>query len=96
MLGRCTRIMGNRFSCNKYSLNPVLGTCATFSATAPLARTEKGVARHGGAKAKNNGALAVARKENGANSSHFRAIFFFPQQKNILQIVRERERRSLE
>ena len=30
---------------------PVLKTCATFSATAPLARTEKGGARRGGAKA---------------------------------------------
>ena len=36
---------------------PVLGTCATFSATAPLARTEKGGARRGGAKVKNNGAV---------------------------------------
>ena len=28
----------------------MLGTCATFSATAPLTRTEKGGARRGGAK----------------------------------------------
>ena len=33
----------------------VLGTCATFSATGPLARTEKGGARRGKAKVKNNG-----------------------------------------
>ena len=30
----------------------VLGTCATFSATAPLARTEKGSARRGGGNVK--------------------------------------------
>ena len=42
------------------SLNAVLGTCATFSATAPPARTKTGGARRGGAKVKNNG--AVARK----------------------------------
>ena len=41
----------------------VLGTCATFSATGPLARTEKGGARRGKAKVKNNGAVAVARKK---------------------------------
>ena len=40
-----------------------MGTCATFSATAPLARTEKGGARRGGAKVKNNGAVAVVRKK---------------------------------
>ena len=40
----------------------MLGTCATFSATTPLAQTEKGGARRGSAKAKNNGAVAVARK----------------------------------
>ena len=40
----------------------VLGTCATFSATAPLARTKKGGARRGGANVKNNGAVAGARK----------------------------------
>ena len=34
----------------------VLGTCATFSATAPLARTRKGGARRGGSKVKKNGA----------------------------------------
>ena len=39
----------------------VLGTCATFSATAPLAQTEKGGARLGGTKVKNYGAVAVAR-----------------------------------
>ena len=39
----------------------VLGTYATFSATVPLARTEK-VARRGGDKVKNNGAVALARK----------------------------------
>ena len=38
------------------------GHLATFSATTPQARTEKGGARHGGAKVKNNGAVAVARK----------------------------------
>ena len=53
-------------------LYSVLGTCATFSATAPLMRTKKGRARrggarrggarHGGAKARNNGAVAVVRK----------------------------------
>ena len=37
----------------------VMGTCATFSATAPLARTKKGGARCGGACVKNNGAVAV-------------------------------------
>ena len=42
---------------------------------APLARTEKGAARRGGAKVKKNVAVAVARKINGANSRHFRAIF---------------------
>ena len=41
----------------------VLGTCATFSATAPLARTKKGGARRDGAEVKNNGAVAVARKK---------------------------------
>ena len=40
----------------------VLGTSATFSATAPLAQTEKGGACRGGAKVKYNGAVAVARK----------------------------------
>ena len=40
------------------SLNAVLGTCATFSATAPPARTKTGGARRGGAKVKNNGAVA--------------------------------------
>ena len=54
----------------------VLGTCATFSATAPLARTEKGGACRGGAKVKNNDAVEVARKKNGANSRHFRTKFF--------------------
>ena len=39
---------------NKKNIYPVLGTCATFSATAPLARTEKGGARRGGAKVKDN------------------------------------------
>ena len=29
----------------------------------------------GGAKVKSNGAVAVAREKNGANSRHFRAIF---------------------
>ena len=42
--------------------NSVLGTCATFSATAPLVETEKGGARRGGTEAKNNGAVAVAQK----------------------------------
>ena len=42
---------------------------------APLARTKKGGARRGGAKLKNNGAVVVARKKNGANSRNFRAIF---------------------
>ena len=40
----------------------VLGTCATLSATTPLARTEKGGACRSGAKAKNNGAVEVAQK----------------------------------
>ena len=35
----------------QYSIS-VLGTCTTFSATAPLARTEKGGACCGGAKVK--------------------------------------------
>ena len=35
---------------------------ATFITTAPLARTEKGCARRGGAKAKINGMVAVAQK----------------------------------
>ena len=39
-----------------------MGTCATFSATVPLARTGKGGARRGGAKVKNNGAVAVVQK----------------------------------
>ena len=39
----------------------MLGTYATFSAPAPLVRTEK-VARRGGDKVKNNGAVALARK----------------------------------
>ena len=42
---------------------PVLGTCATFSATGPLVRSEKGGARRSGTKVKNNGAVAVARKK---------------------------------
>ena len=46
----------------------VLGTCATISATAPLARTKKGGAHRGGAhrggaNVKNNGVVAVARKK---------------------------------
>ena len=41
----------------------VLSTYATFSATAPLVGTEKGGARRGGAKVKNKGAVAVARKK---------------------------------
>ena len=41
----------------------MLGTCATFSATAQLARTKKGGARRGGANVKNNSAVAVARKK---------------------------------
>ena len=52
----------------------MLGTCATFSATAKLAQTKKGGARRSGAKVKNNGAVAVARK-NGANLRVFSAIF---------------------
>ena len=38
----------------------VLGTCATFSATALPAQTKKGGSCRGGAKVKNNGAVAVA------------------------------------
>ena len=53
----------------------MLGTCATFSATAPLAQTKKGGAYRGGANLKNNGVVAVAWKKDGANSRHFRAIF---------------------
>ena len=49
----------------------VLGTCATFSATAPLAQTEKGGSRRGGAKVKNDGAVAVAQKIFGANCAIF-------------------------
>ena len=45
------------------SIWPVLGTCATFSATAPLAQTKKGGARRSGAKVKNDGAVAVVRKK---------------------------------
>ena len=41
----------------QYSIS-VLGTCTTFSATAPLARTEKGGACCGGTKAKKNGAIS--------------------------------------
>ena len=41
----------------------------------PLARTKKGGTRRGGANLKNNGAVAVVRKEDGADSRHFRAIF---------------------
>ena len=52
----------------------VLGTCATFSATSPVAQTEKGGAGCSGAKVKNNGAVAVAQKK-GANSRPFCAIF---------------------
>ena len=48
---------------SKTKIVAVLGTCATFSATAPLARTKKGGTRRGGAKIKNNGAVAVARKK---------------------------------
>ena len=40
----------------------VLGTWPTFSATAPLARTEKRGARRGGTEEKNKGVVAVARK----------------------------------
>ena len=53
---------------------PVLGTCAIFSATEVLAQTKTGGTRRGGAKVKNNGAVAVARK-NGDNSRHFRTKF---------------------
>ena len=50
----------------------MLGICATFSATTPLAQTKKGGARRGGAKAK-NGLVAVAPRKNDAYSRHFRA-----------------------
>ena len=40
-----------------------------------LARTKKGGTRRGGANLKNNGAVAVVRKEDCADSRHFRAIF---------------------
>ena len=49
-----------------YNVNNLMGTCATFSAMAPLARTEVG-----GAKVKNNGAVAVARQK----MALIRAIF---------------------
>ena len=42
---------------------PVLGTCAIFSATEVLAQTKTGGTRRGGAKVKNYGAVAVARKK---------------------------------
>ena len=35
-----------------YNTRAVLGTCATFSTTAPLARNKKGGARRGGATVK--------------------------------------------
>ena len=53
----------------------VLGTCATFSATAPLAQTEKGGSRRGGAKVKNDSAVAVAQKNFGANCAIFKPNF---------------------
>ena len=40
---------------------PVLGTCAIFTATEVLAQTKTGGTRRCGAKVKNNGAVAVAR-----------------------------------
>ena len=69
------KVKNNRMLYHTDVLFSVLGTCATFSATAPLAQTEKGAARRGGAEVKKNVAVAVARKINGANSRHFRAIF---------------------
>ena len=42
----------------QYSIS-VLGTCTTFSATAPLVQTEKGGACRGGTKAKNNGTVVL-------------------------------------
>ena len=51
----------------------VLGTCATFSATALLARTKKGGARRGGVNIKKWRGGSGAK--SGANSRHFRAIF---------------------
>ena len=42
---------------------PVLGTCATFMATATLERTKKGGARLGCVILKNNGAVAVAQNK---------------------------------
>ena len=50
-----------------------MGTCTTFSTTALLARTEKGVTHHGGTKVK-NGALAMAHTANVTNKRHFCAI----------------------
>ena len=51
------------FSLNLFPPPPlVLGTCATFSAAAPLAQTKKGGARRSGVKVKKNSAVAVARK----------------------------------
>ena len=50
----------------------MLDTCATLSATAPLARTEKDGARRGGAEVKNNSEVAVAREKKVAL---IRAIF---------------------
>ena len=55
-------------------LIPVLGTWPTFSATAPLARTEKRGARRGGAEEKIR-AWWQWHENNSANSRHFRAIF---------------------
>ena len=45
-----------------YSLS-VLGTCATFSPTAPLVRIKKGGACRSGTNVKNNGGVAVAQKK---------------------------------
>ena len=58
---------------NPLSSSPVLGTCATFSATLPLVQTKKGGTHRGGAKVI-KGAVAVAQEKNGANSCHICAI----------------------
>ena len=67
LIARCPRLnsiddMGLYQRKNTRKLLSVLGTCATFYATAPLARTEKGGAGCGGAKVKNNGAVAESHK----------------------------------
>ena len=45
-----------------YNTRAVLGTCATFSTTAPLARNKKGGARRGGATVKKTGGSGAKKK----------------------------------